>query len=364
MKIVTKKLDKGIVVIVAEDIDDLWHLYNIVYPGDRVAARTVRRVRRASEEGARPDKGERKRMFIRLEVDEVSLHKYSNRLRIKGRILEGPEDLVSIGSFHTINVESGTKLEIVKDHWSRQQLRRLDEAASRKSQRIVVISIEENEAAIGVIDDTGVEVIVEFHGSARGKYGKYVQTAETMNRMFSDIALQLNEVLERISDITRVLIVGPGSTKERFAAFLKNRTPSIHDKLMLENVSSGTVAGLYEALHRGVIERIASDIRLNKEIQLMNELLRHLGKDTGKAAYGWDEISRAVQFGAVESLLVLDKLLREIDSEKRRELENLMRQVEKQAGSVDIFSSDHQAGKQLGGLGGIAGILRFPLPTS
>ncbi|MFX1474839.1 MAG: mRNA surveillance protein Pelota, partial [Promethearchaeota archaeon] len=116
MKIVTRKLKKGLIVVVPESLDDLWHLYNIILPGDQIAARTVRRVRRDSE-GSRPDRGERRRMFIRLEVEEVSLHKYSNRLRVKGRIIEGPEEFVSLGTYHTINVEPGLKIEIIKTHW-------------------------------------------------------------------------------------------------------------------------------------------------------------------------------------------------------------------------------------------------------
>ncbi|MFX1300432.1 MAG: mRNA surveillance protein Pelota, partial [Promethearchaeota archaeon] len=80
--------------------------------------------------------------------------------------------------------------------------------------------------------------------------------------------------------------------------------------------------------------------------------------------YGWTEIDRAVQFGAVETFLVLDKLFREAGPEQRRKMETIMRQVEKQAGTVEIFSTEHQAGKQLEGLGGIAALLRFSLPES
>ncbi|MFX1562833.1 MAG: mRNA surveillance protein pelota [Promethearchaeota archaeon] len=364
MKIVTKKLEKGIVVVVPEYIDDLWHLYNIILPGDQIAARTVRRVRRESKDGSRPDKGERKRMFIRLAVDEVSLHKYSNRLRVKGRILEGPEDLVTMGSFHTINIALGIKIEIVKTHWPRSLLRRLKEAASRKGQRIIVIAIEEECASIGVIDDTGVDVRAELHGKSMGKYGNYVQSSNISEKLFTSVAMMLNELLNQLPDITHVIVVGPGSTKEQLAEFLRSKVPLSKDFLILDHCSSGTVAGIQEALNRGVVERIAGELRLNREIRLMDDLMLHLGKETGKAVYGWEEIERAVQFGAVESLMILDKTLRESPPETRLKLENIMRRVEEQGGSVDILSSEHQAGKQLGGLGGIAGILRFSLPVA
>jgi len=363
VRIIVEKLDKGRVVVVPESMDDLWHLYNIILPGDTVAARTVRRVRREGE-GARPDKGERQSMFLRLAVEEVGLHKYSNRLRVKGRILAGPEDLVSLGSFHTLNVEPGTKLEIIKSHWPRSMVRRLREAASKRGQRLIVIAVEEGSAAMAVVDDMGVDVRVKLRGDGLGKYGRYRQSGEVEGQLFSAIATQLGELLSRLPEVERVVVVGPGFTKERLAEYLQQKVPAVRGKILLDHVSSGTVSGIYEALHRGVVERVAGEVRLGKEVKLMDRLLYHLGKGTGKAAYGWDEVYRATQYGAVETLLVLDKLLRESSLEERQRLEELMRQVEERAGCVEIFSSEHQAGRQLEGLGGIAGILRFSLPST
>jgi protein pelota len=362
VKIVAKNLKNGEVVVVPEDMDDLWHLYNVILPGDQVAAQTVRRIRRDTDDTSRPDKGERRRMFIRLAVEEVSLHKYSNRLRVKGKIVEGPDDFVSTGTYHTINVEPGLSVKIIKDRWPNLLLRRVQDAASRKGQRLIIIAIEEDQASIGVIDDSGIDVRVEIHGTARGKYGKYIQTAETLDQMFVGIATQLQELLERLPENTRVVIVGPGSTKEKLAEYLKNKVPASKGRVLLEHVSTGTVSGIYEALNRGIVEQIASEIRLNREIRLMDEVMKNLGKDTGKATYGWEHIVKAVQFGAVETLLVLDKLFREAQPDYRHELENIMRQVEKQAGSIELFSAEHEAGKQLGGLGGLAALLRFRLP--
>ncbi|MFX0169169.1 MAG: mRNA surveillance protein pelota [Candidatus Hodarchaeota archaeon] len=362
MKIVTKKLRIGLVVVVPEDMDDLWHLYNIILPGDQVAARTVRRVRRDSDDSSRPDKGERRPMFIRLTVEEVALHKYSNRLRVKGRILEGPEDFVSTGTYHTINVEPGVKVEITKESWPRPLLRRIEDATKRRGQRLIVIAVEEDQASIGIIDDSGVDVRVEVHGTARGKYGKYIQSADAFSQMFASIATQLRELLTSLTEVLHIVIVGPGSTKEKLSDYLQNHVPASKGRVVLEHTSTGTVGGIYEALNRGIIERLAGEIRLNREIQLIDEVLQHLGKGTGKTAYGWQEIRRAVQFGAIETLLILDKLFREAPPEQRRELESIMRQVEDQAGTIELFSAEHHAGKQLQGLGGLAALLRFSLP--
>ncbi len=57
----------------------------------------------------------------------------------------------------------------------------------------------------------------------------------------------------------------------------------------------------------------------------------------------------------METLLVSDTRLHDVA------VEALMRKVEDARGRVVIVSSRHEAGKRLEGLGGLGGILRFPI---
>ncbi|RLI35051.1 mRNA surveillance protein Pelota, partial [Candidatus Bathyarchaeota archaeon] len=58
MKILASDLKHGEVKLVVENLDDLWHLYNIIGEGDLVYAKTSREVK-AGGEGSRPSKGKR-----------------------------------------------------------------------------------------------------------------------------------------------------------------------------------------------------------------------------------------------------------------------------------------------------------------
>ena len=62
-----------------------------------------------------------------------------------------------------------------------------------------------------------------------------------------------------------------------------------------------------------------------------------------------------MQTGAAETMLVIDEMVRQ------RDIENLMDQVENMGGKVMIISSEHNGGKQLTSLGGIAALLRYGL---
>ena len=69
MKIIDKNLKKGIVKLIPENLDDLWHLYNIIYNGDEVHARPPRQIKHDEEYG-RPKRGERESAFPGVKVEK------------------------------------------------------------------------------------------------------------------------------------------------------------------------------------------------------------------------------------------------------------------------------------------------------
>lgn len=99
----------------------------------------------------------------------------------------------------------------------------------------------------------------------------------------------------------------------------------------------------------------------------MDSFLTSLRKEDGKAWYGPTEVERAVEQGAVGRgggvLLISNALFRSHDTSVRRRWVRLVDKVKDgEGGEVRILSSEHESGKRLEGLGGIAAILTFPLP--
>lgn len=85
----------------------------------------------------------------------------------------------------------------------------------------------------------------------------------------------------------------------------------------------------------------------------VNEVLERLARDPETVVYGREEVLDAINMGAVEKLLVLDRVV------SREDIEGYLDIVESMGGSVVLISSEHEGGKQLESLGGLAGILRF-----
>ena len=357
---VRRYLKDGKVKIKLESLDDLWHLYNVISPNDLVISRTSRRIRIGNDD-ARKQESIRKTMVLKIQVEDVAFHSFSNRVRIKGTILEGPEDLVSIGSYHTFNMEVGNSLTIIKEHWPKFALKRLKEAENAKvSPLALIITIEDGSAEIFLAADFGIREAVSITTSISRKRGNQKAHDATMREFYGDVTMAVRSQLEQ-NKPNIVVIAGPGFVKDHFKDYLQDSGIPNLPPIMVESTNTIGVPGAKEILYRGVISKAVQGIKLEKETQLIEEILANVAKGNGLGVYGPDEVQRAVQYGAVEELLITDKKLREGTEQERRRMDQLIRDTEKSRGNFHIVSTEHPAGDQLENLGGIAALLRFAI---
>ena len=310
----------------------------IIEPGDVVFALT----KRVSEsiDKLRSDK-EKVTVRLGIQVKKVEFHKFVNRLRITGRIVAGVED----SGYHTINVSVGKEISIIKT-WKDEQLKRLEYAAESKQPEVVIVTIEEGDAVIGVVRQWGVEEVTNI----RLSYGK-----ESSARI--EFFSQVLSALEKLN-FGYVVIAGPGFAKEDFLDFVKEKKPEIAKKAMVVDTSSIGIRGFIEVLKRGALKRIASSIRLAEEAEYMDVLLEHIAKGE-KVAYGIEEVRKALNYGAIDVLLVADEFLRE--QREKWDVDSFLRDVELSKGRIVIMSTEFEPGKRLMALGGIAVLLRFDI---
>lgn len=358
MKVIKRILKEGKIELKIETLDDLWHLYNIVAAGDVVIARTIRRIKVGDEDDRKQD-SVRKPMTLVLSVEDVAFHTFSNRIRIKGKILEGPGDLVSVGSHHTFNIEMGDILTIVKQHWPDFLLKRIEDAEKTQAHPIcAVVTIEDGASDIILVADYGIREAVSIHTSISRKRGDQKAYDSTMAEFFTEVAIALRSQLEQ-NQIGLVIIAGPGFVKEHFKEYLSTTGVKGLPPIIVESTNSIGIPGAKEILYRGVISNTLSELKIETETRLVEDFIAHVAKGDGLAAYGDKEVERAAQYGAIQNLLITDKKLREGTDEQRRWVDQLIRDSEKTRAAFNVVSTEHPAGDQLQHLGGIAAILRF-----
>ncbi len=324
-------------VIVPEDMDDIVSLSLLIKEGDLVEGICFRRQERKGDE-IRKKKSERIPMIVKVRVEKVEVQEYSERLRIHGVIVEGPENVVN--SYQTLNFQCGDEIKICKD-WEEEDLEYLKEIVEESSlPSCIAVGIEHGSIEIFSIKRSSFERIYSKEWSGGKDIGM-----ENMREVFGEVLSKLEEVAKD----KYIIIYGPGFIKEDFIKFLKERNPDMRVEAI--NTNHGGIRGIYELL-KGKISPILKKYRIAKETHLVERLMEEIGRE-GLYAYGIDEIRKYAESGGIECLLVLENKFHEEDVRK------IMKMVKESRGKIHVISAGHEGGKILKSLGGIAAITRF-----
>ena len=359
MKIFRIDLKKGFAKVMPESLDDLWHLYNIILKNDEVHARTTRQVK-PDDQYARPTKAKRVPVNLGVQVEKMYWDRVLNRLRINGIVCEAPEKLSIKGSRHTIDVTVNTPLTIVKKQWQKHQLDRLKRASKITAAPLTIISMDDEEYCVAILRQYGIQVKMGERNKLPGKF-EAEKRVKAKQLFFRGALKSLREAWAPIN--SPIVVLGPGFIKDDFADYVRSEAKDVAASIVgVKGVNCAGLSGIQESLRSGILSNVLQHMRVVDEMNAMEEFLARLGKGKNDITYGFYDVEKAVTYGAVEKLLVADSTLRETTEEKRIALEKLMKNVEEARGEIMVLSTEHEAGTKLLSLGGVAALLRFPLP--
>ncbi|AEN06250.1 Pelota-like protein [halophilic archaeon DL31] len=340
------------VTLVPETVDDLWHLSHVLEPGDLVEGDTTRRIQRADDQ-MRDTGGEREHLHITLGVEDVEFARFANRLRVGG-VIESCSREDQLGLHHTLNVETHEEITIEK-FLKPDQRDRIEEAAeATDAPDVAIVTVEEGEAHIHTVQQYGTDEYATITApTGKGEY------AQPRARLFEELGSALQHV-----DAEAIILAGPGFTKQDAHDFLKEEYPDVTERIATTvDTSAAGDRGVHEVLKRGAVEEVQDQTRIARESELIDELTERMA--TGeKATYGVEETAEAAEFGAVETLLVVDERLRQErqgEGDWDVDANAIVESVEQKGGEVVVFSSEFAPGEQLSNLGGVAALLRYRL---
>lgn len=352
MKIIYENEKEGVVEVVPETLDDLWHLSHIIEVGDNASSRTTRRIQDNSGDRCRNDRGVIKTFYLGLDIKNVSFHLFTGKLRLTGVITKGPEDLIPLGSHHTLEVKLNVPLKITKSRWPKWAIKRINQAieASKKLSAIIVV-LEDDTATLGLMRQFGIEYYGPIKGHISGKRIIDKNRQKNIIQFYEKVI----ESLTKFDSIQNIVIAGPGFVKNDFFDYLKDKHPDLAKISIIESTGSGGRNGIAEVLRKGTVEKLTSENRVALEMGAINNLLTEIGKNSSKIVYGVRQTKDAINLGAVSMLLILDTKVASED------MGDAMDMVENMKGEVMVISSEHEGGKQLESLGGMAAILRYQI---
>lgn len=328
--------------------NDLWVLETLIRRGDVVTARTTRMLK--SPDGS--ERGERVSTKLSVQVEKTAFEPFLNALRVTGRVVEDPDELGVLGSYHTIVVEAGSTISIRKEDWLEGELEELGRESL--GENILVVAVDYEEIALAKMWDYGVQQIAGWRLAKPSK--EDLKDQERFERQIEKI---IGELETHVSPNTFLIVAGPGYLKQRVLDGLKRKLEAqgIRVEATLIDTEYGGASGIKQAVTKAVDGGFLKKLRLSRESELVDRLLAELSRDEAKVAIGVGAVAEAAENGAVDTLIVSSRLLKE----KYSELRPIMRAVEKYGGRVELVSEHHEKGDQLVGLGGVAAILRYPI---
>ncbi|MFA7150543.1 MAG: mRNA surveillance protein pelota, partial [Candidatus Methanomethylophilaceae archaeon] len=146
-----------------------------------------------------------------------------------------------------------------------------------------------------------------------------------------------------------------GFEKELLADSVKQKDAALSSNAYVYHTGQSGMQGINELMKKGIGTDVLRKSRVGIEMEAVENLMEEIGKD-GLATYGTVEVGNAAAAGAVRTLLILDSKLRDGDYDR------MVRDTESQKGNVVVVSEQHDAGKELGALGGFAALLRYKIP--
>ncbi|RMG32008.1 MAG: mRNA surveillance protein pelota [Methanobacteriota archaeon] len=340
--------------IVPETDDDLYILSNAIRIGDKVIGRTTRKIKHEAT-----DTTKRESVTLGIEVEAIEYKGYGDHLRLRGPIFHSSDPNISLSSYHSLTVKPKQKITIIREKWENKDLEDLNNPSDRYLGHIILVSIDDEEAVIAQLGRFATQILTEISSSIPRKVHQD-QHREMKLQFFSKVAETLKD-LNRSKTIRKIVIGGPGFVREEFLDFLREKFRDLAKNTVSVPLKNSGRGGIKELINADVLSNFDLTEQVKKESQFMDAFLEELSKDGQNVVYGIDQVTKAVELGAVDQLAVVDIFMKK-DPQIRKKIEQLLIENSRFNGKNIVVSNDHPFSEQLLALGGIGAILRFPLP--
>jgi len=373
MRIVKKHIDKhgvGVVIVVPQNDEDLWHIYNLIQKGDIIRTGTTRKVKTESKTGSVST--ERIHFLVKLQIMSINYY-YGEEssdigLLLKGKNIEQSK-YMQIGQIHTVKLDLNYPLTIYKSNWDKLHFQILKEASDvGVSADIAALVMDEGIANLCLVSNMTTLVKARIEKNIPKKFSGIFHYDKAIKSFFESI---LQAIINSINfdQIRAFVIASPGFVNAEFHKFLMQMGEKAEysvlkankQKMILVKSSSGYKGALNEVLSDPAVVIKLKDTKAVKEIEALDRFYKTLQQDSDRVAYGHKYVMEAKEHNAIKELFICDTLFRTKNFSMRKIYVDLVDKVKDAGGDVYIFSRSHVSGEKLNELSGIAAILRFPL---
>lgn len=221
-----------------------------------------------------------------------------------------------------------------------------------------LLVMDRKEATVGMLVGKRVEVLQHMTSGIPSKVRAGGQSSQRFHRItegltkdfYKRIAEEMKKSFFEDERLKGILIGGPIPTKDEFmdgdylATKLKEKVIGVKD------IGDADESGLKELVEKS--EDILANQESVRQRQLLQSFFERLGEKPDLVTYREDKVRKALQYGAVDTLI----LSADLDRNLVKELKKLGEDI---SATVEIVSTDTTEGEQFHNLSGIGALLRF-----
>jgi len=221
-----------------------------------------------------------------------------------------------------------------------------------------LLVMDRKEATIGMLEGKRIEVLQKMTSGIPSKVRAGGQSSQRFHRItegltkefYKRIAEEMKKIFYDMPKLKGILIGGPIPTKDEFVdgEYLATK---LREKLIGRvDIGDSDESGLKELVEKSRDILVGQEIVLEKKI--LEKFFENLGEKPELTFYKEQDIRKALQYGAVD-LLIISK---DFDKNIAKELTELAENI---GSTIELVSTETTEGEQFNNLSGIGALLRF-----
>jgi peptide chain release factor subunit 1 len=221
-----------------------------------------------------------------------------------------------------------------------------------------LVVMDRREADIALLKGKTIKLLSNASSNVPGKTRAGGQSAARYGRLREDAAKEFYKLIAGLvkeqffenKNLKGIIVGGPGPTKYEFVDgnFITNE---LKQKIIgIKDISYTGEFGVQELVE--ISQDILSNEGIIEEKKLMGKFFEMLAKKPNEVTYGFNDVKKCIELGAVDTILISDSVE-----------DNIIDEIEELAtttgAQVKIISTETREGVQLRDIGKIAAILRY-----
>ena len=285
-----------------------------------------------------------------IRIKEIEYQAGIDEMRLRG-VLETGIDGAPEGSYQRIMLcNTNNQFSLYKEKWSQDDIEILKSAISDDSVQVLLV----------LFNNQGVTLL-----------SNNMKVLSTIRQLKKQTAFNLAAqfISKIVKDLKCVVVLSQNSYNTEFIQYIKQNAQQFNVKDLCKNnafidakVANGTISEVSELMRDANLNKRIEALVESDYIQVYNNMMNIFENDCDKVAFGEKDFKKALNYGAVDTLLVTETYIENLVQKRRQGFMKIINYLNSTGSKVVIFPKTVKyTHNELEKVSGLAAILRFSI---